>query len=65
MYQHLNTNNVLVIKQSDARTKPSTVKATYNLISEILDSLNNKKWLMAYFVTWKRPVIVLAMTFYH
>jgi len=65
MYQHLITNNILVNKQSGARTKSSTVKATFNLISEILDALNNKEWLVAYFVTWKRPVIVLAMTFYY
>jgi len=43
LYQHLNTNNILVNKQSGFRAKSSTVKATFNLISEILDALNNKK----------------------
>jgi len=54
LYQHLNTNNILVNEQFGFRTKLSTVKATFNLISEILDALNNKKQLVAYFVTKKR-----------
>jgi hypothetical protein len=33
----------LVNEQIGFRTKLSTAKATHNLISEILDALNNKK----------------------
>jgi len=65
LYQHLNTKNVLVNEQFGFRTKLSTVQVTFNLISEIVDALNNKKQLEAYFVTLKRPLSVLSMTFYH
>jgi hypothetical protein len=43
LYQYLITNTILVNKQFGFRTKSSTVKATFNLIGEILDALNNKK----------------------
>jgi hypothetical protein len=41
-YKHLNTNNIFINEQFSCRTKSSTVKATFNLISEILDALNKK-----------------------
>jgi len=48
LYQNLDTNNILVDtnnilvnKQSGFGTKSSTVKATFNLISELLEALNN------------------------
>jgi len=63
LYQHLNTNNILVNEQFSIRTKLLTVKATFNLINEILDALNNKKQLVADFVTWKRPLSVLIVIF--
>lgn len=65
LYQYLNTNNILVNEQFGFRTKVATVKVTFNLINEIMDALNNKKQLVAYFVTWKRPLSVLILTFYH
>jgi len=43
----------------------TTVKATFILIIEILDSLNNNKKKEAYFVSCKGPLIVLIMTFYY
>jgi hypothetical protein len=43
LYQHINTNNTLVNERFGFRTKLSTVKTTFNLVSEILDTLNNKK----------------------
>jgi hypothetical protein len=49
LYQHLNTNNILVNEQFGFRTKLSIVKATFNLISEILDALNNKKTVSGIF----------------
>jgi len=41
--QHLIHNNILVDEQFGFRTKPSTMAATFNLISEIIDALNKKK----------------------
>ena len=41
MYQHLSTNIILLSKQFCFRAKSSTAKATFNLISEILDAVNN------------------------
>jgi hypothetical protein len=65
LYQHINTNIILVNEQFGFETKSSTVKATCNLISKIMDTMNNeKKHLVAYFGIWKRTLIVL-MTFYY
>jgi hypothetical protein len=36
-------NNILVNEQFGFRSKLSTEKATYNLINEILEALNNKR----------------------
>jgi hypothetical protein len=43
LYQHTNTNNILVHEQFGFLTKSSTGKATFICVSERLDTLNNKK----------------------
>jgi hypothetical protein len=42
LYQHLIDNNILVNEQFGFRANSSTDKATYQLINEILNVLNNK-----------------------
>ena len=66
LYPHINTNSILVNEQFGFRTKLSTVNTTCNFVSEILDTLKNKKnkKMVAYFGIWKRTLIVL-MTFYY
>jgi hypothetical protein len=43
LYQHLISHSVLVNEQFGFRAKSSTSKATFNLISEILEALSSKK----------------------
>jgi hypothetical protein len=43
LYQHLINHSVLVNEQFGFKAKSSTGKATFNLISEILEALNSKK----------------------
>ena len=40
---HVTNNNILVNEQFGFRSKLSTEKATYNLINEISEALNNKR----------------------
>jgi hypothetical protein len=43
LYRHLNNHNILINEQFGFRAKSSMVKATFNLINEILEALNSKK----------------------
>ena len=70
MYQHLNCNNILVNEGFGFRTKLSTLKATCNLISEILAAQNNKNMvggifcdLEKGFVCVKHDIIYLNFNF--
>ena len=40
LYQHLANNNILTDEQFGFRPKSSTAAAAYNLINEVLDTLN-------------------------
>jgi hypothetical protein len=42
LHQHITSNNILVNEQYGFRRNSSTEKATYKLIYEILNALNNK-----------------------
>ena len=42
LYQHSNKNNILVIEQYGFRNNSSTEKASFKLINEILQALNNQ-----------------------
>ena len=42
LQQHIQTNNILVKEQIGFGTSSSTEKASYNLIYEILNALNNR-----------------------
>jgi len=44
MYQHLINNNISVDEQFGFRTNSSIIAATFNLINEIIDALNKKKY---------------------
>jgi hypothetical protein len=48
-HTHNNNNNILVKEQFGFRSKFSTEMATYNLISEILNALNNKNIITGVF----------------
>jgi hypothetical protein len=43
VYQHLINNNIVADEQFGFRTKSSTMTATFNLISEIIDAFNSKQ----------------------
>ena len=43
LLKHINNSNILVNEQFGVRSKSSTEMASYNLITEILNALNNKK----------------------
>jgi len=45
-----NNNNTLVMEQFGFRPKLSTEATSYSLISEILNSLNNKNMIGVYFL---------------
>jgi len=45
-----NNNNTLVMEQFGFRSKLSTEAASYSLISEILNALNNKNMIGVYFL---------------
>jgi hypothetical protein len=42
LHNHVNNNNILAHEQYDFRNNSSTETASYNLISNIFDALNNK-----------------------
>jgi len=42
LYQQLANNNILIDEQFGFRPKSSTTAAAYNLINEVLDTLNSK-----------------------
>jgi hypothetical protein len=54
LYQHLNNKNISANMQFGFRPNSSKEKVTFNLISEILLTLNLKKSLVAYIVTFKK-----------
>jgi hypothetical protein len=45
-------------------TKSSTDLASYKLINDVLASLNDKLLVGGVFVIYKKPLLVLIMTFY-
>jgi hypothetical protein len=50
LHQHIKSNNILVNEQYGFRSNSSTEKASYKLINEILNALNNKILVVVYFV---------------
>jgi hypothetical protein len=61
---HLNHNHISVDEQFGFRTKFSTDLAFYKLINDVLTSLNDKLLDGGVFVIYKKPFIVLIMTYY-
>jgi hypothetical protein len=65
LYSHLNNNNnMLVNEQFGFREKLSTEMATYTLLNNVLSSLDKKKLLVVYFVTCKKRLIALIVTYF-
>jgi hypothetical protein len=62
--RHLNHNHNLFDEQFRFRTKSSTVLVSYKQINDVLKSLNDKLLVGVFFVNYKKPLIVLIMTFY-
>jgi len=56
--EHFNTNKLLVENQFGFRKGTATEDATFKLTNEILKALNNKQWLAASSVIWRRPSIL-------
>jgi hypothetical protein len=50
LFSHLNMNNILVKEQFRFRNEFSTEMATYNLLNNILASLDKKKKLCGWFI---------------
>jgi len=56
---HFNTNKLLVGNQFGFRKGIATEDAIFKLINETLNALNNnKKWLVAFFVIWRKRSIL-------
>jgi hypothetical protein len=64
LLQHINVNNILVEEKYGFRPATSTDKASYRLINEILDAMNERKWLEASSVAYRRHLIVLTIISY-
>lgn len=43
LYKHMTMHNILVHEQYGFRGNSSTQKATFNLLKEIINALNNKR----------------------
>jgi hypothetical protein len=54
LYKHVTENNILSVEQFGFKENSSTEKATYKLLKEILDSLNDKKFTGAIFCDLKK-----------
>jgi hypothetical protein len=55
------SNNILAREQYGFRNKSSTETATYKLINEVLNALNNGMFVGGIFVIWKDLLIVSIM----
>jgi hypothetical protein len=56
LYQHLSSNNILVSQQFGFRKNLSTTMATYNLLKEVLDTLNNNSLVGGIFCDLKKGI---------
>jgi hypothetical protein len=61
---HVNNNNILVNKQFGFQSKLSTEKATYNLINEILEALNNKTEVGGIFFDLEKAFLSTIIFYY-
>jgi hypothetical protein len=50
LYHHIMNNNILAKEQYGFRNKASTEKATYELVNEILNALNNGKTVVFFVI---------------
>jgi hypothetical protein len=64
LLQHVNINNILVEEQFGFRPATSTDKASYRLINEMLNAMNERKVMEASSVTYARCLIVLTVISY-
>lgn len=64
LLHHINTNNILVNEQFGFWTKPSTEKASLQLLNEILNAWNNKLVVGGIFCSCKKPLTASIMMFY-
>jgi hypothetical protein len=64
LLQHININNNLVEEHFGFRPATSTDRASYELINEILNVMNERRWLEASSVTYRRHLIVLTIACY-
>jgi hypothetical protein len=61
---HIETNNILAVEQFGFRTSSSTEKASYKLIDDILNALNNRMMVGGIFATYRRLSVALITTYY-
>jgi hypothetical protein len=54
LLKHINNNNILVHEQFGFRLKSSTEITAYNLITELLNALNNNKNGWRYFLRFRK-----------
>jgi hypothetical protein len=64
LLQHINVNNILVEEQFRFGAAPSTDKASYRLINEILNAMNERKVVGGIFCDLQKAQIVLTITTY-
>jgi hypothetical protein len=69
LLQHINVNNILVEEQFGFRPATSTDKASYRLINEILNTMNERKVIGGFFcdlqkVCVNRNILLTKLEFY-
>jgi len=56
LLKHIETNNILAVEQFGFRTSSSTEKASYKLIDDILNALNNRLIVVGIFCDVQKPL---------